>query len=56
MVHHVSDSTAHKTAFEQTFYFGEEEKYPTRIVTYDVIVDDFRLSDVSKYYKIFNRQ
>jgi hypothetical protein len=44
------------TVLEQCYYYGGNNKYPEKIVTYDIIVDDFRSSDVSMYYNIFYRQ
>ena len=44
------------TVLEQSYYYGGNYKYPEKIVTHDIIVDDFRSSEVSMYYNIFYRQ
>jgi len=44
------------TVLEQCYYYGGNNKYPEKIVTHDIIVDDFRSPDVSMYYNIFYRK
>ncbi|HUT65975.1 MAG TPA: hypothetical protein VMZ05_07475 [Spirochaetota bacterium] len=44
------------TVLEQSYYYGGNNKYPEKIIPHDIIVDDFRSSDVSMYYNIFYRQ
>ena len=40
---------------ECNWYYGGEERYPEKIIEHDVIIDDFRSSDVSLYYNIYHR-
>jgi hypothetical protein len=43
------------TVLEQCYYYGGNDKYPEKIVTHDIIIDDFRSTEVSMYYNIFYR-
>jgi len=41
------------TVLEQNCCYGGGEKYPTKILTHDVFMDDFNSKDVSMYYNIY---
>jgi len=44
------------TVLEQSYHYGGNYKYPEKIVTHDIIVENFRSSEVSMYYNVFYRQ
>jgi len=44
------------TVLEQNFYYGGSGKYPTNIITHDVIEDDLSKTDGRLYYNIYYRQ